>query len=117
VPDGVYGYDVQKDILIAPSVPPAIHYDDGVMRADPKSTVVVTAKGNITTVDVGILVNCVAYAGGIWMAAGGTDPAPMTAYSIDDGMTWTRLTPTAEEEPEQIMTMCVQDAADVDAGL
>jgi len=118
VPDGVYGFDANNDILIAPSVVPAIHYNDGLIRSHPVSTVAVKTKApdgtEITrTVDVGIPVNCVAYAGGIWMAAGGTPTDPMTAYSIDDGATWTKITTEKEEDPEEILTMCCASETDL----
>jgi hypothetical protein len=114
VPDGVYGFDETKDILIAPTGVPRINYTDGLVRSEPLSTVTIKTRAPsgteiTTTVDVGILVNCVAYAGGIWMAGGTalTDlTIPMTAYSIDDGATWTKIIPEPETEPQEIVTMC-----------
>lgn len=115
LPDGVYGFDEVNGILIAPQGPPTIAYDTGIVnRFDGTQFVTIKtiedgAVTDETNVDVGIVVNCVAYAGGIWMASGrpmsGFD-LPATAYSIDDGLTWTEVAPGTNTEAFDILTMC-----------
>jgi hypothetical protein len=88
-PDGYYGYDEAKDILIRPS-------DDG-------SGVIVKKRVGVsdppvyetTLVTSGAMVDmtpaAVAYAAGTWVTVGGGDPTvarACTASSIDDGTTW-----------------------------
>ena len=113
-PDGIYGYDKKKNILITPEVMPAIIYGTGThdptfIVLDPfhperggeaKSTVKVIKKDengkDITKiVDTGVpQVWSVAFAGGVWQAAGGgitPNQGSMVATSIDDGETWTRV--------------------------
>lgn len=88
VPDGVYGYDKGKDILIRPTTLQTIIYQSGVLglAANPPSPTVLR---NGKSVNVGIPVMAVAYAGGVWVAVGGTDSGqPQSAHSFDDGNTW-----------------------------
>ena len=89
VPDGIYG---KKDaLLIRPSTIQAIDYMFG---GTGLGTFATTVMVNERPVEVGIPVVCVANAGDVWLAGGGTmaeGVSAQSAFSIDDGETWTKL--------------------------
>ncbi len=92
VPDGFYGNDKDGSVLIKPSSIGALDYVTGLpLLAQGPTTVLRNGK----SVDVGIQVGGVAFAGGIWLAVGGPDSggsqgngSPEAAYSFDGGETW-----------------------------
>lgn len=91
VPDGIYGH--KGALLIRPSTVQRINYLFGNPIADAsfEPRVVINDR---TTIDVGIPVACVGYAGGAWLAGGGSYTAgasAQSAYSTDDGLTWMKL--------------------------
>lgn len=102
VADGVYGYDPANDILIFPGSPLHGQDLDAVGLAQFLGVYVIvdasTKFAQIYKVDTGLRENaCVAYVGGIWIAAGtapvatdlfGYQPRSGTATSIDGGANW-----------------------------
>jgi hypothetical protein len=89
-PGGIYGYDKKKGIVIAPYPPfPAFHYES---RDYGQQIQIITKDGSgddIKSVGGMDTVYAVAFAGGIWQAAGGSgDSTGVIAASIDDGKTW-----------------------------
>ena len=94
LPSGLYGYDAGKQILIAPHPTPFWH---GTLGGEGPNIQIQTTdeEGNkhiaITPLAGFERVNAVAFAGGIWQAAGfspGDAGTGIIATSIDDGRTW-----------------------------
>jgi hypothetical protein len=94
-PDGFYGYDAGTGVLIQPN-------DEGLGSG---FGVIVTNNSGKTQVDLFdalgslVVINCVAFAGGIWEAAGSSGITPdapeqtvITLSSTDNGQTWTQVT-------------------------
>ena len=105
VPDGNYGYDKDRKLLVEPNSMPSIAYLTGaigppsasagikVTKLDPEDT----APFNEAT---GIPTSCVAFAGDVWVVAGGVQKSPATGLggssqaAILEADGWKRNDPT-----------------------
>lgn len=76
IPDGFYGYDKTKEMMIAPAKPLIVDYFLGSVGFSPGGLTVTMDGQEPYPSDPGIPASCVATAGGKWVAAGGVyDPA------------------------------------------
>jgi hypothetical protein len=98
LPDGFYGYDPDRELLIKPKGLPAIdYYFGGVVYGNPSGVTIQNSGAGTIPSNPGLPTSCVARSGGHWVAAGGTS-GPMAAILVPDPTTesqfiWRRIDP------------------------
>jgi hypothetical protein len=109
VPGGVFGYDVETKMLIAPSSPSTINYLFAYIDYTPSGANIENPEGGAALPDPGLPTIGVATAGGVWVAAGGTLPLPgvgtggSCAAAISSEGSWQDLSPGGTAA---IITIC-----------
>ena len=113
VPGGNYGYDKDKELLIAPNKPVVISYDVGFLQIPTTGsdvTVTFSGEGDPPSYpsNPGLPAICVATAGGKWVVAGGDDGDSQAAIAVasDEAYIWQSLNP---EGTSKIITLTAGD--------